>query len=197
MNLQTSLSGLLSSWPLYLFIGLRILFIAVVFEFAAWFLGRKLERMTAPFASLGGAREARWRGLRRETLVKTPKIVLRTLLYSVALVLVFNVFGLPVMELALSLGAVALLFGLALMPLMQDIAQGYALLGEDTLAPGDAVEINGIQGTVEHWTLRGTWLRDREGRLVALSNRDVRQVVIFRKAAGEEKPKAAFDPLQK
>lgn len=197
MNLLTSLSDLLPNWREFPFVATRIIFIAIAFEGAAWFLGKRLEKMTAPFASLGGARDARWRQLRRETLAKTPKIALRTLLYSVALVLIFSTFRLPVMELALSLGAVALLFGLALMPLMQDIAQGYALLGEDTLAPGDAVEINGIQGTVEHWTLRGTWLRDREGRLVVLSNRDVRQVVIYRKAAGEEKPKAAFDPLQK
>jgi len=197
MNIQTSLSTLLSSWPLYLFIGLRLIFIALVFEFAAWFLGRRLEKMATPFAQLGNGRDARWRQARRETLLKTPKIALRTLLYSVALVLIFNVFGLPVLELALSIGAVALLFGLALMPLMQDIAQGYALLGEDTLAPGDRVEINGIAGTVEHWTLRGTWLRDSQGRLVCLSNRDVRQVVIIGKAAEGEKPKIAFDPMKK
>ena len=195
--LQSSAADLLARWPTFLFIALRVLFIAIAFEFAAWFLGKRLEKMTAPFASLGGERDARWRGLRRETLVKTPKLALRTLLYSVALVLVFNVFGLPVLELALSLGAVALLFGLALMPLMQDIAQGFALLSEDTLAPGDAVEINGVQGTVERWTLRGTWLRDRDGRLVCLSNRDVRQVVIYKRAVEGEKPKAAFDPLKK
>ncbi len=180
-----------------LFIAPELLFIAVAFEFAAWLGGKRLEKLTAPFAALGGERDARWRALRRETLVKTPKLALRTLLYSVALVLVFNVFGLPVLELALSLGAVALLFGLALMPLMQDIAQGFALLSEDTLAPGDAVEINGVQGTVERWTLRGTWLRDRDGRLVCLSNRDVRQVVIYKRAVEAEKPKAAFDPMQK
>ena len=195
MNLH--LSSLLSSWPLYLFVGLRLLFIAAVFEFAAWFLGRRLERWATPFNSLGGTRDARWRQLRRDTLVKTPKIALRTLLYSVALVLIFNVFGLPVLELAVSLGAVALLFGLALMPVMQDIAQGYALLSEDTLAPGDRVQINGVEGTVEQWTLRGTWLRDAGGRLVALSNRDVRQIVIISKAAGEEKARVAFDPLKK
>lgn len=194
---QSSAADLLQRWPTFLFIASKVLFIAVVFEVAAWFFGKRLEKLTAPFASLGGERDARWRQLRRETLLKTPKIALRTLLYSVALVLVFNVFGLPVMELALSLGAVSLLFGLALMPLMQDIAQGFALLSEDTLAPGDAVEINGIQGTVERWTLRGTWLRDREGRLVSLSNRDVRQVVIYKRAAEGEKPKAAFDPLKK
>jgi len=197
MNLKTFLPTLFSSWTLYVFIGLRLIFIAIAFEFAAWFLGRKLERMATPFAQLGGGREAKWRQARRETLVKTPKIALRTLLYSVAFVLIFNVFGLPVLELALSLGAVALLFGLALMPLMQDVAQGYALLGEDTLAPGDKVEINGIAGTVEHWTLRGTWLRDSQGRLVCLSNRDVRQVVIVSKASEGEKPKVAFDPLSR
>ncbi|BCM92440.1 small-conductance mechanosensitive channel [Abditibacteriota bacterium] len=194
--LQSTLSDLLARWPTFLFIAIRVLFIAVAFEAAAWFLGTRLQKLTAPFASLGGERDARWRQLRRETLLKTPKIALRTLLYSVALVLIFNVFGLPVLELALSIGAVALLFGLALMPLMQDIAQGFALLSEDTLAPGDAVEVNGIQGTVERWTLRGTWLRDREGRLVVLSNRDVRQVVIYKRAVASEQPKAAFDPLK-
>lgn len=195
--LQLALPSFSTLWPTFLFIGVRVIFIAVAFEAAAWFLGKRLEKATIPFASLGTEREARWRQLRRETLVRTPKIALRTLLYSVALVLIFNVFGLPVLELALSIGAVALLFGLALMPLMQDMAQGFALLSEDTLAPGDAVEINGIQGVVERWTLRGTWLRDREGRLVSLSNRDVRQVVIYKRAAESEKPKTAFDPLKK
>ncbi len=197
MNLQALGPDLMARLQTILFIAPKILFIAIAFEFAAWFLGKRLEKMTAPFAGLGAERDARWRQLRRATLLKTPKIALRTLLYSVALVLVFNVFGLPVLELALSLGAVALLFGLALMPLMQDIAQGFALLSEDTLAPGDAVEINGIQGTVERWTLRGTWLRDSHGRLVCLSNRDVRQVVIYKRAVEAEKPKAAFDPLKK
>lgn len=195
--LQSTFADLIARWPTFLFIALRVLFIAIAFEAAAWFLGTRLEKMTAPFAALGGERDARWRQLRRATLLKTPKLALRTLLYSVALVLIFNVFGLPVLELALSMGAVALLFGLALMPLMQDMAQGFALLSEDTLAPGDAVEVNGIQGTVERWTLRGTWLRDREGRLVALSNRDVRQVVIYKRAAASEQPVAAFDPLKK
>lgn len=179
-----------------MFLGLRLLFIALVFEVAAWFLGTRLEKWASPFASLGQGRDARWRALRRTTLLKTPRLALRTLLYSVALVLVFNVFGLPVLELALSLGAVALLFGLALMPILQDVAQGYALLSEDALAPGDRVEINGVEGTVEQWTLRGTWLRDERGRLVCLSNRDVRQVVVISKATESEK-KVAFDPLKK
>ncbi|RYX81442.1 mechanosensitive ion channel [bacterium] len=195
--LQSTFADLLARWPTFIFIAVRVIFIAIAFEAAAWFLGTRIEKMTAPFAKLGGEREARWRQLRRATLIKTPKMALRTLLYSVALVLIFNVFGLPVLELALSIGAVALLFGLALMPLMQDIAQGFALLSEDTLAPGDAVEVNGVQGTVERWTLRGTWLRDRDGRLVVLSNRDVRQVVIYRRALAAEQSKTAFDPLQK
>ena len=92
--LQSTISDLLARWPTFLFIALRVLFIAVAFEFAAWFLGKRLEKLTAPFAALGGERD-----------------------------------------------------------------------------PG--------------------------GRLVCLSNRDVRQVVIYKRATEAEKPKAAFDPLKK
>ncbi|RYG57665.1 mechanosensitive ion channel, partial [bacterium] len=160
--------------------------------------GRRIEKITTPFLSLDGSREPQWRALRRNTLRRAPKILTRTLLYTVALILVLDAFGLQILPLSLAVGAVALLFGSTLLPTLRDYAQGYALLSEDTLAPGDVVEIGNHAGTVEKWTLRATWLRDAQGRLHVLSNRDISDVVIHGRTVSADEPKAgkaSFDPL--
>ena len=206
MDFKGLLSQLTPNWTDWLFIAIRLIFIAVVFEFLAWWAGRKFEMMTTPFLGLDQNREASWRTRRRTTLKTAPKLVARLLLYTVAIILVFSALKVPVLELSLSVAAVAGLLGVALIPIMRDYAQGYVLLSEDSLAPGDFVEIDGHQGQVEKWTLRATWLRDNSGRLHVLSNRDIKNVVIFQKAttkpeAGEKSKAAksangaAFDPL--
>ena len=193
MDFNTILRDLIARWPSFFFIGIRVIFIAIVFEFLAWWLGRRVEKMATPFLGLDAGRDPKWRTMRRLALRQTPKVVLRSVLYTVALILVFEAFGLQILPLSLAIGAVALLFGAAFLPLMRDYAQGYSLLSEDTLAPGDVVEIGAHSGVVEKWTLRATWLRDASGRLHVISNRDVRDVIVQTRAAGE--PNAAFDPL--
>lgn len=194
MDFASSLRDLVARWPLLLFIGIRVVFIALLFEFLAWWLGRRVEKLASPFISLDGGREAKWRATRRATLRHAPKIVLRALLYTIALILVADAFGLQILPLSLAVGAIALLFGAALLPMLRDYAQGYVLLSEDTLAPGDLVQIGTHAGRVEKWTLRATWLRDDAGRLHVLSNRDVREVVVIKRAAEEIAP-ASYDPL--
>lgn len=196
MELQSLLVDLLPKWKVLLLVGVRLLFIAAVFEFAAWWLGRRVEKLATPFINLDQGRDPKWRATRRATLRGVPKIVSRTTLYVVALILVFEVFGVPVLPLSLAVGAVAALFGAALLPTLRDYAQGYSLLSEDSVAPGDVVEINGHRGRVEKWTLRGTWLRDEAGHLHVLSNRNVQAVVQLERAQQETLNRAvAFDPL--
>lgn len=181
-------------WSLLIFIGIRVLFIAVVFELVAWWAGRRSERIASPFILGDQGREPKWRAQRRAILRHSPKIVLRALLYTVALILVFAVFGAPVLELAIAVAAVATVVGAAFLPLLRDYSQGYVLLMEDSLAPGDVVSINGFEGEVERWSLRATWLRDPSGRLHVLSHRAVMHVTILSRAAAEV-PELAYDPL--
>ncbi len=196
MNLAASLNDFLSNWRVLLFTGIRVVFIAVVFEFLAWFIGRRVEKLASPFIALDAQRDPKWRAMRRAALRSTPKIVLRTLLYTVALILVLDAFGLQILPLSLAVGSVSLLFGAALLPIFRDYAQGYILLSEDTLAPGDTVQIGDHTGKVEKWTLRATWLRDSAGFLHVLSNREVRDVIVqSRAAAPENAAPAGFDPL--
>lgn len=196
MNFQDFARDLVPQWKVLLLLGIRVVFIAIVFEFLAWWAGRRVEKMAEPFITLDQARDPKWRATRRATLRGVPKLISRTLLYTVAGLLVFDVLGVPVLPLSLAVGAVAALIGSALLPTFRDYTQGYSLLAEDTLAPGDVVSINGHIGKVEKWTLRATWLKDGEGRLHTIPNRDVRTVIHVEKSAGEPLNRtAAFDPL--
>lgn len=208
---ETSLRELIPNLGTLLFIGVRVLLIAVAFEFIAWYAGRRLAALTDSFSKIDQHREAQWRQTRRDTLRRVPRFVARFLIYTIAGVLVLGVFGVPLLPLALAFGAVALMVGAGLMPILRDYAQGYFLLAEDSIAPGDAVTINGHVGTVKKFSLRAIWLLDEAECQHVLSNRDVRDVTILRKSSGviidgrepealEDKPGKsdngmAFDPL--
>ena len=168
-----------------------IICIALAFEVMSWWAARKLEKWVSPLITTDAERDTTWR-IRRRTIVRqTPKIFSRTLLYTLAIILIFDVFGVPVLPLSLAVGAVLLLFGAAFLPVLRDVGQGYTLLAEDALAPGDAVEINGKQGVVEKFTLRGIVLRDKDGRAHLFSNRDVSSLTVYKRKIQE----AAKTPL--
>src|SRR4028119_1433800 len=122
--------------------GTYVICIAIVFEFIAWWLGRRIEKWTAPFITQDATREANWRIRRRTILRQTPKVISRTICYTIAVILVFDRFGVPVLPLSLAVGAVVALFGAAAMPLLRDTTQGYFLLAEDAIAVGDVVDID-------------------------------------------------------
>ncbi|MDF2440915.1 MAG: moderate conductance mechanosensitive channel [Abditibacteriota bacterium] len=163
------------------FTALHVIFIAIVFEFLAWWLGRRIDRWVTPVIPADSGREHHWRTRRRTLLRQTPKLITRSLCYTIAVILVFEVFGVPVLPLSIGVGAIVLLFGSAFLPLLRDAGQGYALLAEDTLAPGDVVQIGEHRGTIEKLTLRGVWLRDEGGCVHALSNRSVQDVIVLQR----------------
>ena len=176
--------------------GVNVIFIALVFEILAWWLGRRIEKWVAPIIPNAAGREVSWRSRRTLVLRQTPRLVMRTAIYTSAMLLVLNVFNVPILPLSLALGAVALLFGAALMPQMRDVAQGYSLLADDVLAPGDVVEVEGRRGQVEKLTLRGLWLRDEAGRLHFYANRGLQNISqLARMQESTATPAPAFDPL--
>lgn len=163
----------------------RVVFIAVLFEIIAWWAGRRVEKATNPLITADASREANWRMRRRATLRQTPKLITRTLCYAAAMIAVLSIFetnlpllAVPVMPVALIVAALLLIVGFAFLPILRDLMQGYAILAEDTLAVGDVASIDGHQGVVEKFTLRGVWLRDASGFLHCLSNRDISNVIV-------------------
>lgn len=187
--------------------GAYVICIALVFEFIAFLTLRRVEKWIAPLLSNDAGREHAWRARRRATLRQNPRALVRALIYGIAIILVFDVFGVPVLPLSLAVGSLAAITGAALLPILRDVAQGYTLLAEDAVAVGDVIQMGNFIGTVERFTLRAITLRDKDGRLTTLANRDMRgHTTITRKtedvstaqfAPGPQKqrPAVAFDPL--
>ena len=72
-----------------------IICIAIAFEAIAWWAARKIEKSVSPFITADAEREAAWRIRRRTILRHTPKFFSRALLYTLAIILIFDVFGVP------------------------------------------------------------------------------------------------------
>ena len=205
-----ALRDLIPNFSTLLYIGVRVIFIAIAFEFIAWYAGRRLAALTDSFSQLDKHRDAKWRNARRLTLKRVPRFVARFLIYTIAGMLVLSVFGVPLLPLALAFGGVAVMVGAALMPTLRDYSQGYFLLAEDSLAPGDMVSVNGHVGEIEKISLRAVWMRDDAGCIHVLSHRDIHDVTILKKSSGVTEGEAetrenydkpvirdgvAFDPL--
>ena len=208
------LRQLIPNFGTLLLIGSKVILLAIAFEFIAWYAGRRLAALTDSFSKIDQHRESQWRNTRRITLRRVPRFVARFLIYTVAGILILSVFNFPLLPLGLAFASTALMVGAGLMPILRDYSQGYFLLAEDSIAPGDAVTINGHVGTVEKFSLRAIWLRDEADCQHVISNRDVHDVTILRKSTGvildgrdpdeelelEDKPRksssgVAFDPL--
>ncbi|HEX8550059.1 MAG TPA: mechanosensitive ion channel domain-containing protein [Abditibacteriaceae bacterium] len=192
--------------------GTYVLLIAIAFELILFIVLRRIERWVAPLLSADAGRDHGWRLRRRTILRQTPKALARTIVYGIALILVFDVFGVPVLPLSLAVGALVALTGAALLPVLRDIAQGYTLLAEDAIAVGDVIQMGNYVGTVERFTLRAVTLRDRDDKTTMLANRDVRGLTIITRktedissapsptnsktsSKAKDRSAVAFDPL--
>lgn len=167
-----------------------VLLIALVFELLAFLALRRIDRWVAPTLSNDAGRDHGWRVRRRAILRQTPRTLARTLVYGIAIILVFEVFGVPVLPLSLSVGALTAIIGAALLPILRDIAQGYTLLAEDAVAVGDVIQVGTVSGTVERFTLRALTLRDRDGKTTFLANRDLREISVLSRKTEDVAPAA-------
>lgn len=179
-------------------LAVQVIFIALLFEGLAWWLSRKVDGLVAPLITMDTGREQSWRVRRRTLLRQTPKTLIRTLCYIGAMIAVLSIFessmpmfSIPVLPVAIVVGALILVFGVGAMSMIQDAVQGYSLLSEDAIAVGDILEIDSqrgtVQGVVERFSPRGVWLRDAEGKMHNIANREIRHVVMHRRR--EEAPR--------
>lgn len=183
-------------------LAVQVLFIAALFEGLAWWLSRKVEGLVSPLITLDAGREHSWRVRRRTVLRQTPRTLIRTTCYVGAMIAVLSVFersmpmfSIPVVPVAIIVGALILVFGVGAMSMIQDAVQGYSLLSEDAIALGDFLEIDSqrgtVQGVVERFSPRGVWLRDTQGKMHNIANREIRHVVMHRRR--EEAPQEMME----
>lgn len=130
--------------------------------------------------SLGGLLERRETDAQRinrlRTLVRALGYVVSVVIFAIALMLVFNQFGISLAPILTAAGVLGLAIGFGAQSLVRDYFTGICLLIEDQLREGDVVEVGGKAGLVEAITLRYIRLRDYSGNVHFVPNGSVATV---------------------
>ncbi len=89
--------------------------------------------------------------------------------------------GISITPILASAGIVGIAIGFGAQSLVKDIFAGFMILLEDQYGIGDVIKVGDTSGTVEHLTLRSTWVRGLDGALTTIPNGTINQVSNFSK----------------
>ena len=90
--------------------------------------------------------------------------------------LVLGIFGLDITSILAAAGVVGVAIAFGAQTLVKDLLSGLFIWGEGTIAVGDLVSINGLDGTVESITIRTTSIRNYNGNVYSIPNGDIRTI---------------------
>jgi small conductance mechanosensitive channel len=116
---------------------------------------------------------------RLRTIENVTLTTLRAIVISIMVLIVLETIGFDLSPLLASAGIAGLAISLGAQALIKDYIGGLLIVIENQFGVGDLVEIQGNKGTVEKITLRQVALREYSGRLITISNGDVRTVKNF------------------
>ena len=111
-----------------------------------------------------------------DTLRALVSSIFSYIVYFIIATLVLSVFGVDVTSIlaVAGVGGIAISFGAQ--TLVKDIISGLFIWIEGSIAVGDVVSINGMDGTVESIAIRTTVLRNFNGNLFTIPNGDIRTI---------------------
>ncbi|MBR7187310.1 MAG: mechanosensitive ion channel family protein [Clostridia bacterium] len=98
------------------------------------------------------------------------------IMYFIIMMVVLGIFGVNVSSIltVAGVGGIAISFGAQ--TLVKDILSGLFIWTEGSIAVGDVVDINGLQGVVESIAIRTTVIRNYNGNLLIVPNGDIRTI---------------------
>lgn len=115
----------------------------------------------------------------RETVLVLLKNIIKTIIISIAILSILQVFGVNTSALVAGVGAVSVIIGLAFQDLLKDLLVGAAIILESQFAIGEIVEINGFKGEVIGLSLKSTRIRSYSGEVKIISNRTISEVTNY------------------
>ena len=112
---------------------------------------------------------------RSKTLGHVVRGAVSVVTWSMAGLMVLGEVGLDLGPLLAGAGIIGIALGFGAQSLVRDFFSGFFVLLEDQYRIGDIVEIDGVTGVVETFTLRHTALRSLDGTLHHISNGNVQR----------------------
>ena len=107
---------------------------------------------------------------RQETIKSLLRNMVKYATSFIAVVMVLDCFHVPVMAILSTVGIVGVAVGFGAQSLCKDVITGFFILLENQYNVGEYIEAQGVEGFVEQFTMRCTYLRDFDGRLHIMPN---------------------------
>ena len=108
---------------------------------------------------------------------ETFKVLLKNIIFLILAIL--TVYGVDVTSVLTGLGIVGVVLGLALQDLAKDIIAGFSIIFENQYAIGDTISINGFKGEVIFLGLKTTKIKNYEGQVKIVANRNATEVINY------------------
>jgi small conductance mechanosensitive channel len=157
--------------------GLRIALIVALAMFFGRLGGRVAGRSIRSIGARSPLHEVSPRSEQRaETLAGVVVSLIRIFVWTVAILLVMDQFGLNLGPLLAGASIVGVALGFGTQSLVKDFVSGFFILAEDQYGVGDVITIADITGTVEEINLRVTRLRSADGTVWYVPNGEIRKV---------------------
>ena len=100
--------------------------------------------------------------------------VLQFFIVVIAALMVMGQIGLDIGPAVAGLGVVGIAIGFGAQSMVRDYLTGSLILVENQFAKGDVIQVAGVSGTVEDFTLRRTTLRDLDGVVHTVPNGEIK-----------------------
>lgn len=159
-------------------IGIRFLFTLLVFfllnRIAKWLIETIFKRYIY---------KKKFRKNRKETLYRVTKNVYHAIFYFFLIYTLLDILNFPVGSLLASAGVVGLALSLGAQGFVSDLVNGMTILSENQLDIGDTITIDDITGTVMNINLRTTQIKDFDGTIHYVPNREI--LIISNQSKGD------------
>ena len=156
----------------------RIIFVVVLAVVAAWLLRRLIRRLGKRIATVPelGPHSGARRTQRVETITHVLSSVTTVFIFVIAVFVVLGQLGVDIAPMVAGAGVVGVALGFGAQSIVRDFLSGLFMVVEDQFGVGDVIDVGGVSGTVEAFTLRVTRLRDLEGNVWHVPNGSILRV---------------------
>ncbi|EFQ56467.1 mechanosensitive ion channel family protein [Streptococcus downei] len=120
---------------------------------------------------------------RRKTLIRLFHNVMDYFLYFLLIYWILAILGLPVSSLLAGAGIAGLAIGLGAQGFLSDLVNGFFILIERQFDVGDSVTVDKVSGIVSSVGIRTTEIRDFDGTLHFIPNREI--LLVSNKSRGD------------
>lgn len=114
---------------------------------------------------------------KRNTIVVLISSILKYILILVGLCIILATYGVNIKGILAGLGIAGAIAGLAFQDLLKDIISGCNIIMDNYFIIGDLVKINDFVGYVVGLGLKNTKIKDLEGNILIISNREISHVI--------------------